>query len=186
MWSYPHGPVFEPERRPVRVEHSGVVVAETRAAVRVLERGLPPAFYVPPEDVRTDLLALCEATSLCPVKGHARYWTVRVGEREAVRAAWSYPEPIPMADVIRGYLCFDVNRVDRCLLGDEVARGRDNPFYGGWVTSDIEGPFLGDPDLPEHLARLLPRPVISRDPDESFEDVAARSLDVGRRYLPPA
>jgi uncharacterized protein (DUF427 family) len=186
VWSYPQGPVFEVERRLVRVEHGGMTLAETSAAIRVLERGLPPSYYIPPEHVRMDVLVPGEGTSLCPVKGRARFFTLRSGERDTERAAWSYPEPLSGAEPIRDHVCFDVNRVDRCLVGGEVARGRDNPFYGGWVTGDLEGPFVGDPDLPADLVRLLPRPVISQDPDESFEDVAARSVSVGSRFLPPA
>ena len=185
VWSYPARPAFEAESRLVRVELAGEVVAETREAIRLLERGLPPSFYIPPRDTRTDLLERCDATSLCPVKGEARYWAIRVADRLVDRAAWSYPEPLAMAASIGGYFAFDANKADRCLIGDRVARGRNHTFYGGWITDDLEGPFVGDPGLPDELAARLPRPVLSDDPSDSFEDLAALSFVVGRHYLPP-
>jgi uncharacterized protein (DUF427 family) len=185
VWSYPERPTLEPERRSIRVEFACVVVAETSEAIRLLERGLPPSFYIPPHHTRTDLLVACEETSLCPVKGESRYWTIRVREREADRAAWSYSDPLSGCEPIHGYFAFYADRVDRCLVGRDVARGRENRFYAGWITSEIEGPFVGDPNLPEHLSRGLPRPVISQSAEDTFEEVAARSFSIGRRYLPP-
>src|SRR5437763_745989 len=103
VWDYPQTLTLVPESRLVRVEFAGTVVAETTEAVRALERGLPPSFYIPPGDTRSDLLVACEGTSLCPVKGEARYWNIAVGDRTAERAAWSYPAPFSNCAALRGY-----------------------------------------------------------------------------------
>jgi hypothetical protein len=44
-----------------------------------------------------------------------------------------------------GYFSFYPGRVDRCLLDDEVVRAQAGGFYGGWITSDVVGPFKGEP-----------------------------------------
>ena len=59
------------------------------------EFGRLPVFYFPLEDVRMDLLESTEHRSHSPLKGEASYWTVRVGDRNAEHAAWSYPQPLP-------------------------------------------------------------------------------------------
>ena len=56
VWDYPRPPRIEPSARRVRVVVGGVTVAETMHALRVLETASPPTFYIPPADVRLDLL----------------------------------------------------------------------------------------------------------------------------------
>src|SRR5690606_12944188 len=56
VWDYPRSPRVEDSSEHVRVVFGGVVIAETRRAKRVLERSSPPTYYIPPEDVRRDLL----------------------------------------------------------------------------------------------------------------------------------
>jgi hypothetical protein len=60
-------------------------------------------------------------------------------------AAWSYPEPSPAFAAIRGHLAFYADRVDECRVDDEVVKPQPGQFYGGWITSDIVGPFKGEP-----------------------------------------
>ena len=48
--------VAEPTDRHIRIEHRGVVVADTRAAVRTLETSHPPSYYLPPPDVLLSVL----------------------------------------------------------------------------------------------------------------------------------
>ena len=35
--------------------------------------------------------------------------------------------------------------MDRCVLGGEEVQAQEGDFYGGWITSDTEGPFKGGP-----------------------------------------
>src|SRR5262249_46773001 len=48
----------------------------------------------------------------CPYKGDASYWTIRVGNREAENAVWSYENPFPDRQDIKDYVAFYWNRVD--------------------------------------------------------------------------
>lgn len=56
VWDYPRPPRLEESTRHIQVIFNGVVIAETRRALRVLETSHPPVYYIPPEDVRMEYL----------------------------------------------------------------------------------------------------------------------------------
>jgi uncharacterized protein (DUF427 family) len=145
VWDYPRPPRLEPSTRLVRVTFNGEVVALTERAIRVLETSHPPVFYIPPEDVKMKLLERSSRSSFCEWKGKARYHTIKVGDRQSPDAAWSYPEPSEMFEAIRDHLAFYPSRVDECTVDGEVVRSQPGDFYGGWITSEVVGPFKGDP-----------------------------------------
>jgi uncharacterized protein (DUF427 family) len=125
------------------VVFAGTVVAETRRGHRVLETSQPPAFYFPPDDVRSDLLEPVLRRTFCEWKGEARYHDVVVGDRRSEAAAWSYPTPTPAFEPITGHFAFYPQRVDACFVDDEQVRANEGDFYGGWITSNVVGPFKG-------------------------------------------
>ena len=122
-----------------------MTIADTSAAVRVLETSHPPSFYIPPADVRVEFLVPVERHSFCEWKGGAVYWTVKIDGLISVHAAWSYPKPTPRFAGIKDYVAFYVSRAQDCYVGDERAVAQDGDFYGGWITSEIKGPFKGAP-----------------------------------------
>ena len=145
VWDYPRPPRVEPVARRIRVEFGGIVLAETDAAFRVLETASPPVYYLPPADVRTEYLEPSPRSTICEWKGLANYRSVRVGERFAEDAAWSYPQPNPGYEAIRDYLAFYAGKMDACTVGGVRVTPQPGRFYGGWVTPDIVGPFKGEP-----------------------------------------
>lgn len=145
VWDFPRPPRVEGLPGRVRVEFGGRIVAETRSALRVLETASPPTVYVPPRDVQSDLLVATATTALCEWKGLARHFSLRVAAKESRDAVWSYPDPFPEFDAIRGYLAFHPARVDHCWQGDEKVRTQPGGYYGGWVTAELLGPFKGGP-----------------------------------------
>lgn len=145
---YPRPPRIEPDARRVRVVHAGVVVAETVAAQRVLETWSPPTFYLPLADVSPaiELLRSPSPSSTCEWKGAATYWSLALDGEVVVRdAAWSYESPTPAFASIAGHVAFYASRVDECWVDDERVRPQQGRFYGGWITSEVEGPFKGEP-----------------------------------------
>lgn len=145
VWDYPRPPRVEPTASLVRVVFNGLTIAETKRAMRVLETSHPPVYYIPPDDVRREFLTETARRSFCEFKGSARYWTVIVGERTAVDAAWSYPDPTSDFAQLAGYLAFYASRVDACFVAGERVKAQPGGFYGGWITSDVVGPFKGGP-----------------------------------------
>ena len=65
--------------RHVRVSVNGEVIAETDRPRILFETGLPPRYYITPEDVREDVLVESEKKTQCPYKGVASYHSVEAG-----------------------------------------------------------------------------------------------------------
>ncbi len=145
VWDYPRPPRVEPTSKLIRIEWGGETIAESRRACRVLETSHPPVYYLPPEDVRMDLLTRSARSSFCEWKGRAVYYTRNVGGRRVADVAWSYPDPAPGFEAIRNYLAFYAGRVDACFVDGERVRVQEGDFYGGWITGEIVGPFKGGP-----------------------------------------
>ena len=145
VWDYPRPPRVEAVPERIRVVVDGVTIADSTRAVRVLETSHPPTYYVPPEDVRTDLLVDGEGHSVCEWKGRATYHTLVLGMRRIPDVAWSYERPLPGYEVLAGHLAFYPGRVDEAWVGDERAVAQEGGFYGGWITSRVQGPFKGAP-----------------------------------------
>ena len=80
---------------------------------------------------------------MCEFKGRAAYWTVRVGDEEATNAGWSYSNPASGYETIKDYLTFYPSKMEACYVGDERVQAQAGDFYGGWITSEIVGPFKG-------------------------------------------
>jgi uncharacterized protein (DUF427 family) len=127
-------------------ELSGVVVADTTKAVRVLETSQPPAYYLPLADIDQTLLRPSAARSTtCEWKGAATYLDVVVGDRVVPAAAWSYLDPRAGFEAIAGHVAFYAQKMDRCSVAGETVEPNEGDFYGGWVTSKVVGPFKGGP-----------------------------------------
>lgn len=58
--------------------------------------------------------------------------------------AWSYAKPTKGYESIKDYLSFYAGPWD-CYVDGEKVEPQPGDFYGGWVTSDIEGPIKGGP-----------------------------------------
>ncbi len=145
VWDYPRPPALEPAARPVRIVFAGRTIAETSAALRVLETSHPPVYYLPRSAFTGCDLEPAPGRSLCEWKGEARYWSIRAGDRFAERAAWGYPDPAPAFAAIRDHLAVYAGAMDRCFVGDEAVTPQPGGFYGGWITGDLVGPFKGGP-----------------------------------------
>jgi uncharacterized protein (DUF427 family) len=143
VWDYPRPPALVPCRRRVRVELGGVTVAESTAALRILETSHPPVIYVPPADVASGCIRPAAGRSFCEWKGIATYFDVIGGERREARAAWAYPAPVAAFAGLRDYVAFYPGRMDACWLDDERVQSQPGDFYGGWISADLRGPFKG-------------------------------------------
>ncbi|MFE9309831.1 DUF427 domain-containing protein [Streptomyces sp. NPDC088353] len=86
----------------VRVVRGGQVLAESDRALVLRETGCPPRYYLPPEDVRLDLLTASDTHTHCPFKGTASYWSLP----DAADLVWAYPDPKPDVAEIKDHLCF--------------------------------------------------------------------------------
>ena len=97
----------------VEVVFNGEKIAESRDVVKVVEDDQPARYYFPREDVVMSALERTETTTQCPFKGTAHYYSVRVGERVADDAVWTYEEPYEEHLDLQDRLAFDEKLVDR-------------------------------------------------------------------------
>ncbi|MEA5510600.1 DUF427 domain-containing protein [Crocosphaera sp. UHCC 0190] len=143
VWDYPRPPRLEPCDQQIIIIFNGITLVESRRSYRVLETSHPPSYYIPPEDIKMEYLHPTNQQSFCEWKGPANYYTIMVGDKQAVNVAWCYPNPTPEFAPIKDYLAFYVSPMDECLVNGEKVTPQPGGFYGGWITSDIVGPFKG-------------------------------------------
>jgi uncharacterized protein (DUF427 family) len=102
------------QRNPARVVVSvaGRVVADTRNALTLREATYPPVEYIPREDVDFSQLERTDHATYCPYKGDCSYYNIPAGGKKSVNAVWSYEDPFPAVEQIRGHVAFYPDRVD--------------------------------------------------------------------------
>ncbi|TVZ05145.1 DUF427 domain-containing protein [Trebonia kvetii] len=110
--------------RHVRVEVDGMTVADSVRPVILFETGLPPRYYLPLSDLRTELLTPTDTQTHCPYKGTASYWTVDTGHGTHADLIWAYRMPLPESQKIAGLACFYDEKVDVYLDGELQDRPR--------------------------------------------------------------
>lgn len=143
VWDYPRPPRLEPTSKHIQIMVQEVIIADTCRAQRVLETSHPPVYYIPPEDIQQDYLIQMPQTTYCEWKGRGAYYSVVVGDRQLINVAWYYPEPTPAFAAIQNYVAFYAAPMDACYVDGEKVTPQPGNFYGGWITSDIVGPFKG-------------------------------------------
>jgi len=104
--------------RHVRIERDGVVLAESSRPVLVFEPPLPVRYYLPPEDVRTDLLTPSDTRSRCAYKGEASYLSLP----DVEDVAWSYPAPLREAGEVKDRIAFFDEHADITVDGRPLER----------------------------------------------------------------
>ncbi len=116
VWSYPRPAVPEPSQRRLKIVHRDVIIAETQKGIRTLETSHPPT-----------------------------YFDVVVRDETLRDVAWSYPDPNPAFKSLRNHVAFYAWPFDGCFVDDERVTPQPGKFYGGWISSDVAGPFKGAP-----------------------------------------
>lgn len=143
VWDYPRPPRLEKTTKHLRIVFGGETIAETNRAFRVLETSHPPVYYFPPDDVRMEFLTPAAGASFCEWKGRARYYDLRVGDKTVENAGWFYSNPARGFSEIKDYIAFYPSKMDVCYANEELVESQAGDFYGGWITSEIIGPFKG-------------------------------------------
>ncbi|MGZ2259990.1 DUF427 domain-containing protein [Roseobacter sp. A03A-229] len=135
---YPRPPALEAVPQKLSVLFGGVEIANTISGFRVLETHHAPTYYIPRQDATGHLLPT-SGGSFCEWKGRASYFDVQAGEAVARRAAWTYDAPTESFQRIAGYVAFYAGLMEACFVGEERVIPQPGDFYGGWVTSNLEG-----------------------------------------------
>ena len=115
--------------RHIRIVVEGKTVAETSRPLLLFETGFPTRYYIPREDIRTDILEPSDLKTRCPYKGIASsYWSIKVGDKRLENCAWSYHDPLPGAYKIKDYVCFYNERMDAIYVNNKLTAKPNTPW----------------------------------------------------------
>jgi uncharacterized protein (DUF427 family) len=96
----------------VRVTVAGRIVAESTRALRLEEKGYPPVYYLPRNDVDMSLFVRTTHYTYCPYKGDCTYYSIPIGGAKSEYAMWTYEKPYEAVAGIKDHLAFYPTRVD--------------------------------------------------------------------------
>ena len=109
---HPHAISIEKNPNRLKVTFNGMVIADTRQALVLKEGPLPPANYIPREDVSMSYLQRTDHSTHCPFKGDASYFSVNANGRLVDNAVWTYETPIESVAQIKNHLVFYPDKMD--------------------------------------------------------------------------
>ncbi|TFH86873.1 DUF427 domain-containing protein [Billgrantia azerbaijanica] len=98
---------LHPHTRRVRILAGGTLIADTRNAIELRERGYLPRQYLPRADVDMSKLSVSATVTHCPFKGDTTYYSLP----DIADVAWSYERSIDEMQAIVGRLAFDLGKV---------------------------------------------------------------------------
>ncbi|CAJ2503664.1 Uu.00g110580.m01.CDS01 [Anthostomella pinea] len=135
--SFPRPPLLERTPRHLQINWNGQLIADTKEAFWVLETHHPPTYYLPTSSLRVPLTQT-PRSSYCEWKGSATYYSISSGSTTVANRIWSYESPTKPFEAIKGHLSFYAGPWD-CYVDGEKVEPQPGDFYGGWVTSDVDG-----------------------------------------------
>ena len=123
----------------VQVTFSGHLIADTRRALALKEASYPAVFYIPREDVEMAVLGRTAHSTHCPYKGDASYYTLSRDGQVMENVVWSYEDPFPAMEQIRGYLAFypdkvAINEIDESADDRRVAEAIEHTDSGSGAS----------------------------------------------------
>jgi len=147
---YPRPPKLDWSDEHIRVIALGEVLIDTCKSIRILETYHPPTYYFPPDAVDQALLKPSMGRStFCEWKGVASYFDITTANQRLERSIWCYPRPSSRFAELAGWFALYPGRMDGCWVNEEPVTPQAGGFYGGRITSRVQGPFKGDPNHPE-------------------------------------
>ena len=146
VWDYPSRAVCQPFAGELQIVVNSIALAKTTRGFRVLEREHPPTYYFPLQDIQMQYLRLNARNSECEWKGQAIYFDWVLRDAKIRDIGWCYPNPNAKFTDIQDYISFYPAKADACFVDGEQVTAQAGDFYGGWITSNLEGPFKSEKD----------------------------------------
>lgn len=122
-----------PARTHWRAMYGDHVIADSGDALILKEAGYAPVIYFPRADVSMEYFSRTDRTTHCPYKGDAAYYTILMDGRFAENAVWTYEEPYPAMEAIRGRLAFYPDKVEVYAVEDKLV----DPKHQHAAVNDI-------------------------------------------------
>lgn len=96
----------------LQVVYHGHVIVDSERALTLKEASYHAVAYFPREDADMAFFTRSDRVTYCPYKGEANYFTLLMDGRLAENAVWTYENPYPAMEQIRGMLAFYPNQVE--------------------------------------------------------------------------
>ena len=84
-----------------------------------------------------------ERSTFCKWKGGESYFNYAASQIVIPNIGWCYTNPTTSFSSITGYISFYALKADACYVNGERVQHQEGDFYGGWITSNLVGPFKG-------------------------------------------
>jgi uncharacterized protein (DUF427 family) len=124
-----HPITIEGNPKRIVVSIGGTIVADSRGALTLHEKGYPAVQYIPREDVDMTLLERSAHTTYCPYKGECSYFSIPLCGKRGINAVWTYENPYDAVAPISNHLAFYSDRVKSLELPPDA-------YYGRTLVSD--------------------------------------------------
>lgn len=115
-----------------RVWHGDLLLAESKASLRLEETRHVDRLYFPESDVRWEHFTPSVVHTICPFKGEADYWHLTATDPPEQNVVWTYRKPFDEVAGITGYVSFYQERLRIELIEEWPDTGvlakTTNPF----------------------------------------------------------
>lgn len=145
VWDYPRPPALRHVAQRITVTLGGQRIVDTDRAIQILETSHPPTYYLPRAAFAPGVLRPVDGASWGEFKGRAAYFDVRADDVVVPAGAWYYPDPTAGYQDLLDHVALYPGRMQECTVDGEVVQAQEGDFYGGWITSQVSGPFKGAP-----------------------------------------
>ena len=115
----PRSREFGPSPRWVRVYFNSQLIAASKDMMLLREPNHLPLYYFPKKDVQMDCLQSSDHTTHSDLKGEGVFWQVRVGDKIANNAAFTFRNPPGNGPKLEDYVAFEWNKMDAWFEEDE-------------------------------------------------------------------
>lgn len=138
----------------IAIYRGDLLLAESTNAKVMYETRLPPAIYVPREDVQVALSGETELQTFCPFKGTATYHDITLGDERLANSVWAYEESLPESKAIQGHIGFMPDAYSHIDLGNNTLREvQDGNISGPLIDWLMRG--AGSIQTPEDFTKAL-------------------------------
>jgi len=114
-----HRTEFEPSPRRVRVYFNNQIIADSKEMMLLRETNTLPRYYFPKKDVRMDCLQPSKYVIPIDPKGEGIFWDVKVDDKIANNAAFTFRNPPGNSTKLDDYISFEWNKMDSWFEEDE-------------------------------------------------------------------
>ena len=146
VWDYPRPPGCLLFNGVIKLNINKKTFVVSKKIFKVIETSHPPTYYYPLESLRSENFILNDYKSYCEWKGIANYFDYIEKNNEIKNIGWTYINPSKNFRQIKKFISIYPHKIDSCYLNGEKVRNQKGDFYGGWITSNLIGPFKGGPN----------------------------------------